>query len=178
MDDEPDVNYEESRTGAIHAVLSFVIALALLVAGVAAVIVFVITKPEPDKKEEVELVPTVRVQELREGDHRVEIATQGVVGSVREVSLAAEVGGRVISIAPELIEGGSVKEGDVRVEIDNAASDAAHSRAASAAADADLAQQHKDAASRPTWFCASRRSRRPRLGSSRPRPRWHAPAGI
>ncbi len=141
--DEPefddDVNYEERRTGAIHAVLSFVIALALLVGGIGMIITFVLTKPEPETKEEAELVPTVRVRGLDEGAHQVVIATQGVVRSVREVSLAAEVGGRVVAIAPQLIEGGTVSVNEMLVEIDSADYKAALARAESGLAEAELA---------------------------------------
>ena len=100
---------EGRRTGAIHAVLSFVIALGLLVLAVVAIIFFVVSKPEAEKKDEEESIPTVLVRPLVTGSHDVTILTQGVVRSVREVSIAAEIGGRVEWISDELIGGGVVK---------------------------------------------------------------------
>ena len=100
---------EVRRTGAIHAVLSFVIALGLLVLGVVAIILFVISKPEAEKKDEEKSIPTVLVRPLVTGSHDVTILTQGVVRSVREVSIAAEIGGRVEWISDELIGGGLVE---------------------------------------------------------------------
>lgn len=147
MDDDPktEETYEEDRTGAIHAVFSFVIALVLLGGGIAAAIAFVATKPDPEKKEETRLLPTVRVRPLEMGRHEVRIVTQGVVSSMREVELAAEVGGRVISIAPELVEGGTVSEGRVLVEIDPTNYAAALARAESVLADAELALEQERA---------------------------------
>lgn len=149
MEDAPEVeneeNYEEYRTTAIHAVLSFVIAVGLLLAGVGVIIAFVATKPEPETNEERELLPTVRVEPIVPDSHAVEITTQGVVRSVREVSLAAEVPGRVLSIAPDFIQGGSLKEGDVLVEIDPSDYRAALARAESGLADARLALQQEQA---------------------------------
>jgi RND family efflux transporter MFP subunit len=150
MDDESKKQethdkHEEARTGAIHAVFSFVIALALLLLGLGSVIAFVATKPDPEKKEEASLLPTVRVQPIGRGSHEVRIATQGAVRSVREVTLAAEVGGRVTSIAPEFVDGGAVTEGQVLVEIDTTNYTAALARAESGLADAQLALEQENA---------------------------------
>ncbi len=145
MNEEEVTNHEESRTGAIHAVFSFVIALALLLAGIGSIIAFVVTKPEPEKNPGTELVPTVRARPIEEVDHPVVIETQGVVRSVREVSLAAEVAGRVVAIDPQLIEGGRVEEGQVLVEIDSADYQAAVARARSNLADAELALAQEQA---------------------------------
>ncbi|MCH7227255.1 efflux RND transporter periplasmic adaptor subunit [Haloferula sp. A504] len=142
---EHEVVDETRRSGAIHAVLSFVIALGLLVLGVVAVILFVLTKPEAEKKAEVELVPTVVARPVSSGSHRVSIRTQGVVSSVREVSIAAEVGGRVVSIDAELIEGGVVKKDQVLVRIDPADYEAALARAEAGLADARLALAQEQA---------------------------------
>lgn len=130
---------ETRRTGAIHAVFSFLMALGLLVLGLVAVILLVLTKPEAEKKEEVELVPTVLARPVVSSSHQVSIRTQGVVRSVREVSIAAEVGGRVEWIDAQLIEGGMVKKDQVLVRIDPADYDAALARTKAGLADAELA---------------------------------------
>jgi RND family efflux transporter MFP subunit len=80
----------------------------------------------------------VRVRPIARGDHRVEIDTQGVVESRREVTLAAEVGGRVLSIAPRLEAGGEVAAGEVLAEIDPTDYEATLAQAKSALAEARL----------------------------------------
>lgn len=144
--DEPsneEVLEEVERVSAIHAVKSFVIALCILLVGILAMIVFVWTKPEPDKKEATNFVPTVRVEQVVVGQHEVMIETQGAIRSLQEVTLSAEVGGRVMKKSPELLEGAVVREGDELVLIDAADYNAAVARAESTVAEATLALEQE-----------------------------------
>lgn len=129
---------EQGRRGAIRAVLSFVFALGFLLLGFVLMIVFILTKEDAAQEEPEDVLPTVRVEEIRRSSHAVSIETQGIVRSQREVMLAAEVGGRVVSIAGQLIEGGRVKAGELLVEIDPADYRAAVARARATLAEARL----------------------------------------
>lgn len=132
---------EQERKGHIRAVLSFVFALGIVVVGVLLAVSLVFTRPKPAQQERERPVPTVVTQPLEIGRHEVRIESEGVVESRREVSLAAEVGGRVESVAEALEAGGEVKAGDVLVEID-----AADYRAALAAAESSLAEARRELA--------------------------------
>lgn len=143
--DTPHDPHESRRTEALHAVRSFLLALAIVGVAIVGVIVLVATKPEPEKKTQAELVPAVRVSELKSGSHAVRISTQGVVRSLREVTLSAEVGGRVFRKSPSLIDGGAVEAGEVLVEIEPADYRAARARADSAVADARVAVAQEQA---------------------------------
>ncbi len=152
MDESKDTqsNIEEDeadRVTAIHAVKSFLLALGLLVVGILVMIVFVWTKPEPEKKESSDFVPSVRVAPVVVGRHHVVINTQGAVRSLQEVTLSAEVSGRVMGKSPKLLEGAMVQKGDSLVKIDAADYDAAVARAASAVAEAELALKQEAAMS-------------------------------
>jgi RND family efflux transporter MFP subunit len=136
---------EATRSRSIRAVLSFVLALGFIFLGFGTLIALVLTKPSPEKTEEIELTTSVRVRALKETTHEVTIATQGVVRSCREVSLAAEVRGKVQSIAPQLVDGGAVEEGQVLVRIDATDFEAALARAESTLADARLALAQEQA---------------------------------
>lgn len=136
---------EQGRKGAIHAVLSFVVALGFVLLGFVLMVVFILTKEEAAQEEPEDVLPTVRVEEVRRTTHEVMIETQGIVRSRREVTLAAEVGGRVISISGDLIEGGRVSEGEVLVEIDPADYRAALARARATLADARLMLEQEQA---------------------------------
>lgn len=140
-----DQQNEQDRLVSLHSVRSFVLALVIVLAAIAVVITLVATKPEPAKKEIHGLVPAVRVQPIVRGSHQVMIETQGVVRSLREVALSAEVGGRVTRKSPQLLEGGSVREGEVLLQIDAADYQAALKRAESAAADAAVALRQEEA---------------------------------
>lgn len=136
---------EQERLTSIHAVRSFVLALLILIVASALLIVLVLTKEDPEKKEQRELVTSVRVQAITPSEHRVEIRTQGVVSSLREVRLAAEVGGRVVDKAPQLLVGGAVAKGQVLLQIDPADYEAVKARAESALAEAQLALEQEQA---------------------------------
>ena len=132
-------NEERERKGAIHAVMSFVIVLAIVLGGLGVAILFVVNKVKAKQEEPKVIIPTVQVMELKPESHKVLINTQGVVQSRRELMLSSEVGGRVIQVSPQLVEGGRVKEGDLLVEIDPADYRAKVAMAKATLADARLA---------------------------------------
>lgn len=152
-ENQPNVERQESqRVMAIHAVTSFVVALAILLIAAVIFIVLVVTKKEPEKRTDVSSDAVVRVQPIVLSSHRVSIDTQGVVRSMNEVRLATEVGGRVTSKSPRLVEGDEVLalKGDASDEdaiplIVIAPEDyvAALERAKSALAEAELASEQE-----------------------------------
>lgn len=149
MDDpQTEENFEAleaTRRADSRAALSFLGALGVLVLGGGIAAYFYLTKEPPEQEENMEIVPTVRVSPIERGTHRVTIETQGVVESLREVDLAAEVSGRVRAISPQLINGGIVSEGEVLVELDHTDFLAALERAKSDLADAQLALTEEQA---------------------------------
>ena len=51
-------------------------------------------------------------------DHPVQVPSQGAFEPLTETKLAAEVGGRIVAVAPGLEAGGQFAEGEVMLEID------------------------------------------------------------
>lgn len=143
--DKPETNDQEElqRVTAIHAVKSFLLALIILVVASVLLIVLVLTKKDPETKELTELVTSVRVQPIVAAEHQVRIETQGAVRSLREVTLSAEVRGRVVTKAADLVAGGTVRKGQVLVELEAADYKAAEARAKSAVAEAKLALEQE-----------------------------------
>ena len=140
---DEELENESKRTMAVRAVLSFVISLGILIVAIVLFITLVATKKKPKQKPDSELITAVRVEPITLRSHQVSIETQGAVRSLREVMLAAEVGGRVIKKSPSLVEGATVKKGEVLIEIDSADYKAAEARAQSAVADAKLALEQE-----------------------------------
>lgn len=126
---------EKERKTEVSAVMSFILVLAIIGITIAGIILLVINKRVAKEEENQRIVPAVEVVEVEKSDHRVVIETQGVVESVRETDLAAEVGGRVMEISSNLRRGGRVREGERLVRIDPA-----DYRAAQAAAEMSLAE--------------------------------------
>lgn len=142
---ESDDVLEVSRTNSLHAVFSFVIVLVILAtaAGVAAILY--VNRVKPEQVDTLRPVPTVDTIPLIPGAHTVRISSEGVVQSRREVSLAAEVAGRVVSISDQLVAGGRVKEGDVLATIDDADYQVALRQAKTAVAEAELSIEQEAA---------------------------------
>lgn len=136
---------ESERKRELNAVISFMIILGIMVITILGLVIFKFTKrtAEEDKKEKPLLA--VEVMEASEARHVVSIQTDGVVESLRETSLAAEVQGRVVEISPNFKRGGRVKKGEVLVKLDKADYQAALAAAEVSAAEAGLALEQERA---------------------------------
>ena len=88
--------------------------------GLAVVIVLVMIalKPEPPKKERVELGQIVDVIELKPMTTEFEIKSQGTVRPRTSTILSAEVSGTIVEISPKFIAGGLFQKNEVLMKID------------------------------------------------------------
>ena len=136
---------EVERKTELRAVTSFVIALAVLGGGVFAAMLLVTNARKAQQEDIPRALLGVEVITVEKGEHTVTIVSQGVVESRRETRLAAEVGGRVKEISPNLKRGGSVAEGEVLVTLEDADYRASLARAEAALADAKLALIQEEA---------------------------------
>lgn len=136
---------ETERKTELTAVISFVAILTIIGITVLGVILLVMNKRVAKEEEKKPIVPAVEVVEVVKSDYRVKIATQGVVESVRETMLAAEVGGRVMEVADSLKKGGTVKQGNRLVQIDPADYRSALAAAEVRRAEAELALEQERA---------------------------------
>lgn len=136
---------ETARREDLHAVWSLVWVLALLVTAVAVAVVLMVNQVKTTQLDVPRPVAAVDVVPLQPGSHTVNLTSEGIVQSRREVALAAEVAGRVISVSPSLIEGGRVKQGDILATIDDADYQVALERAKSAVAEAELSIEQESA---------------------------------
>ncbi|MEX2326406.1 MAG: hypothetical protein WD558_01630, partial [Pseudomonadales bacterium] len=93
--------------------------IAILGAGIGIFALLHWSKPEPEKKEETPRPLTVFVDEVRQSDLNLTVATGGEVRARTGVDLTAQVAGRIVSISPEFIEGGIVEPGHALVTIED-----------------------------------------------------------
>jgi RND family efflux transporter MFP subunit len=129
----------------LNAVISFMIILGIIGLTIFGVIVFKFTKPTSKEVVKEKPRPAVEVMVVSKTNHKVEIRTDGVVESLRETALAAEVQGRVVEISPNFKRGGRVKQGEVLVKLDKADYQSALATAEVAAAEASLALEQERA---------------------------------
>lgn len=102
----------------VRAILGWIVPLAILAGGVAA-FVFMGSQPPPERKQtDVAVATPVQTAEAVVETGGLTIEADGVVVPLREVTLAAEVGGRVLEKSAACNEGQFVKAGTVLFEID------------------------------------------------------------
>jgi membrane fusion protein, multidrug efflux system len=116
----------------------------LLIAGLLAVAAFLSSlmfklRPVPSKVEPEVSIVAVEALTVALVDHPVQVPSQGAFQPLTETKMAAEVAGRLITVAPALEAGGQFAEGEVMLEIDPTNYAAAVAQAESALAEAQLA---------------------------------------
>lgn len=102
----------------VKFLLHWLLPLVILGAAAAGFVYLGGPKPPPRKAAEEQAAVPVRVVPLETGSGRIEIEADGVVVPLREVTLAAEVGGRVIRKSDACNEGQAVTKGTVLFELD------------------------------------------------------------
>lgn len=118
-DDYKNATPAEGGRGHVAALIRFAIPVALLGAGWLGFSLLSIA-PEKPKSEPVkpEGVRT-RIVELREQDYPVLVKANGIVRPHNEISVAAQVSGRIARIAPEFEDGAFFSKGDLLVELES-----------------------------------------------------------
>jgi len=139
MSEPQPTRLEKDRRTAVRAVVSFVLVLGVLLGAIGIATLMFLTGPKADEAAEDRPLPPVETMAVEIADFPVEIETQGTVESRRETRLAAELAGRVVEVAAEFRQGGSVANGEVLVWLESTDFEAALAEAHSAKADAELA---------------------------------------
>lgn len=98
--------------------LVFILPVLVIIAAVFGTVAMSGLKPEPEEKEEaVKAVPVLTARATQE-NVTLEVKSQGDVQPRTEIDVASQVGGRISYIAPQFIEGGIFKKGDLLVRIE------------------------------------------------------------
>ena len=92
--------------------------LGILILSVVGVVVMSTMRPEPPKKERLDLDPLVEILVLESMTAKFEISSQGTVKPRTETTLSAEVAGTISEISPKFVAGGVFQAGEVLMRID------------------------------------------------------------
>ncbi len=90
----------------------------ILAGAVASVFVMGAMRPEPQRKERVELDPLVEVMVLEAMTANFEVQSQGTVAPRTETVLSAEVSGTITWMSPKFVAGGVFGQNEVLMRID------------------------------------------------------------
>ncbi len=123
--------------------LRFVLPFVVLVLGVVGARVLIASRPQPARHAPSEIAPTVEFVTVRPTAHRLDVRAQGTVQPRTSSTLVAEVGGRVVAVADDFVDGGYFEEGDVLVVLDDRDHRAAVADAEAAVADARVALERE-----------------------------------
>lgn len=94
------------------------ISLALPAIAIVAAVIMVKTAPKAEKKLPPKAAALVDTMVLQTSDETVILELTGTIVPSEQIVLRSRVGGEVVSIAPNFIEGGFLKEGEEAVKID------------------------------------------------------------
>lgn len=121
--------------------LKIVAPIVVIAASAGAYALLQATRPEPEKNDEGPRPTSVYTTSVTQQPMALEVVTQGEVRSRTEIDLVSQVGGRVVSVSPEFVEGGRIEPGVPLLEIEDTDYRLALSQAQSRMADAELAVQ-------------------------------------
>lgn len=110
--------------------------LLLIILTFAATAGMVKLREEPAQSEPTETVLLVETMQPAARSTRITVQSQGTVEARTRTSLVAEVGGKVVAVAPSFVAGGFFRKGDVLLQLDDSNYRAALSRAEAALATA------------------------------------------
>jgi len=130
------------------------IALGVLLAGVAIAAALWLLRPRQQAEEPPDRPPLVSVTAIEQRSDPIRLTGQGTVRAGSEVALALEVGGRVTYVNPSFREGERVRRGETLVQIESAdyASRAEQARAEVERARVEVAQAEEARATRKEEF--------------------------
>ena len=123
------------------------IPLGVLGAGIGAVVLLTLTKPTPDTASEPPRALKVYVEPADQRAAQLSVSTHGEVRARVSSEVVAQVGGRIIAVSPEFVEGGAFNPGDTLLRIEDTDYQSALNEAEArlAAAQVDLEQALADA---------------------------------
>lgn len=103
----------------IKNLTSFLIGIGLLAVGILGAVLFVKTKPEAERRRPMSsMVPVVETMPLTTSSQALQVECLGTVIADKSADLQAEVNGRIVTVAANLVEGELVTKGDVLIEIE------------------------------------------------------------
>lgn len=115
---ELEIRDPDERVSRGRLILRAVIVVGVLAIGGLVLATLLATGPDARKKDEHKVAPIVEVVPVTVGAQQVDVTAPGTVIPARQVQLAAEVGGRVTWIDPDLEPGGRFGKGERLLKVD------------------------------------------------------------
>ena len=101
------------------SLLRFTGPVLVLGAGIGIFVLLKVTAPKPESEETPPRPVTVYTQLAERADTQLSVQTQGEVRARTAIDLTAQVGGRVVAVSPEYVEGGRFEPETVLLRIED-----------------------------------------------------------
>ena len=102
----------------LRALVLLAVSVVAIGGGAATSVYFMKNRPKPQRRRPPQTAPLVEAQQVHAAAYPVNVQVNGTVIPAEEVTLQAQVTGRVVEVHPDFVEGGLVGEGDVLVRIE------------------------------------------------------------
>ena len=123
--------------------LKIISPILVLVVSIGIVQALGAAKPEPQKKEEVQRLISLYVDEVTSDTVTISVQTQGEVRPKTEIDLIPQVSGRIVGISESFAEGAEFGPGETLIKIDDTNYKLAVVRAQARVAEAEVAVQRE-----------------------------------
>ncbi len=113
------MNIVIERPKHLKKILTFLIPVFIIIGAVGISAILVMAKPEPEKKDVVELARHIRAVVAHEGPVALTVKTQGTVEAWQAIDLVPQVSGQVVYVSERFVAGGIFKKGEVILRLDS-----------------------------------------------------------
>ncbi|MCF6215948.1 MAG: efflux RND transporter periplasmic adaptor subunit [Emcibacter sp.] len=107
------------RPKSLKKILTFLIPVLIVIGAAGVSAILVMAKPEPEKKDVVELARHIRAVVAHEGPVALTVKTQGTVEAWQAIDLVPQVSGQVVYVSERFVAGGTFKKGEVILRLDS-----------------------------------------------------------
>lgn len=120
MSNTQDFSIPERKGGWLRKLLVILIPILILVAFIVATVVIVKLNSKPEERQRNFNTLAVIAEYAVRDDVQLQVRTQGEARPQIEINLVPEVGGKIVYVSPNFIEGGIFKKGESLVRIEDA----------------------------------------------------------
>ena len=99
-------------------IFHFTITIILIGLGILIMITLTAGKPRLEKRKSPTAVPVVQTVNIKTGSRSVIIRGEGTVRPLKEIRLVPQVGGEIVFVSPNLVNGGEFEKDDTLLRID------------------------------------------------------------
>lgn len=120
VNSSPDYSIPEKQGGFLRKFLAIAIPILIVVGFVVATSIFITFNKEPKEKKRNFNTLAVIADYAKVDDVQLQVRTQGEARPQIEIDLVPQVGGKIVYVSPNFIEGGIFKKGETLLRIEDA----------------------------------------------------------